>query len=342
MLCGYRSYSAISEWGRYYGQDLARALGFTHLKTPCASTLHNVLSQIDRASFEAALASWAESLLEPPTADAAAVPFAVAIDGKSLRGSRNQGAPGAHLLSAVSHKLGLTLAQSPVPDETNELSAFSRVISGLVLKGRVITVDAMFTNKAVANSLLERGADYLMVVKENQSELLSVIKSVMQEPKWFTLTLTEAETTELGHGRIEHRKLWASSTLAGQGIWPGLQQIIKLERSRQHKRSDKRSHEEVYAVTSLEQRRADAQVLMKIMRGHWTIENKSHWVRDVTYDEDRSQVRRGSIPQVMAALRNMVIGLIRSSGESNIAAACRKFAARPWSALALIGIKPEN
>lgn len=342
MLCGYRSYSAISEWGRYYGQDLARALGFTHLKTPCASTLHNVLSQIDRASFEAALASWAESLLEQPTAAGAAVPFAVAIDGKSLRGSRNQGAPGSHLLSAVSHSLGLTLAQSPVPDNTNELSAFSQIISGLVLEGRVITVDAMFTNRAVAHSLLERGADYLMVVKDNQPELLSVIKSVMQEPKWFTLTLTQAETTELGHGRIEHRKLWASSTLAGQGIWPGLQQVIKLERMRQHKRSGKRSHEEVYAVTSLEQRRADAQMLMKIMRGHWTIENKSHWVRDVTYDEDRSQVRRGSIPQVMAGLRNMVIGLIRSSGESSIAAACRKFAAQPWSALALIGIKPEN
>ena len=153
------------------------------------------------------------------------MPFAVAIDGKRLRGSKNQGAPGSHLLSAVSHKFGLTLAQSPVPDENNELSAFSKVISGLVLEGRVITVDAMFTNRTVAHSLLERGADYLMVVKENQPELLSLIKSVMQEPKWFRLTLSDAETTELGHGRVEHRKLWASSTLTGQGYGQGCSKL---------------------------------------------------------------------------------------------------------------------
>lgn len=342
MLCGYRSYSAIAEWGRLHGQQLARALGFTHHNTPCASTLHNVLSRIDKRSFEAALASWAESLLQQEPSNQTAVLFAVAIDGKSLRGSKHQGAAGAHLLSAISHGLGITLAQSPVPDDTNELSAFSELISGLAVEGRVVTVDAMFTNRSVAQTLIERGADYLMVVKDNQPDLLSLVKSVMCEPRWFTLTLTEAETTELGHGRIEHRKLWASSTLAGQGVWPGLQQVIKLERSRTDKRSGKTSQEEVYAVTSLEQKRANAEVLMKVMRGHWTIENRSHWVRDVTFGEDRSQVRRGSIPQVMAAMRNTVIGLMRKAGESNIAAACRKFAARPQSALALIGINPEN
>jgi hypothetical protein len=77
---------------------------------------------------------------------------------------------------------------------------------------------------------------------------------------------------------------------------------------------------------------------LEINRDHWSIENQSHGVRDVTFDEDRSQVRKGSLPQVMAALRNTAIGLMRWSGESNIAAACRRFAAQPWAALALIGI----
>jgi predicted transposase YbfD/YdcC len=105
------------------------------------------------------------------------------------------------------------------------------------------------------------------------------------------------------------------------------------------KKSGQHRKQTVYAVTSLDQKRAGAEGLLKIVRGHWTIENKSHWVRDVTMDEDRSQVRCKNIPQVMAALRNTAIGLMRSSGETNIAAACRRFAAQPWNALALIGIK---
>jgi len=101
--------------------------------------------------------------------------------------------------------------------------------------------------------------------------------------------------------------------------------------------------EEVVAgVTSLAPERAAAAQLLALVRGHWQIENRSHWVRAVTFDEDRSQVRCGSIPQVMAALRNTVIGLMHWAGYSNIAAACRRFAAQPVLALALIGIEPEN
>ena len=98
----------------------------------------------------------------------------------------------------------------------------------------------------------------------------------------------------------------------------------------------------VAGVTSLAPARADAVRLLAMVRGHWSIENRSHWVRDVTFDEDRSQVRCGSIPQVMAALRNTVIGLMRWAGHTNIAAACRRFAAQPRTALHLIGLALEN
>jgi hypothetical protein len=94
----------------------------------------------------------------------------------------------------------------------------------------------------------------------------------------------------------------------------------------------------VYGVTSLGPDRADAARLLRLLRQHWHIENRSHWVRDVTFNEDRSQVRVGSIPQVMAALRNMVIGLIRTTGTTRIAATTRRMAAQPWEALALLGI----
>ena len=336
MLCGYRSYSAIAEWGRNYGQALAAALGFTSGKTPCAATLHTIFRHLDKPAFEDHLGRWAEDVLG---ATATAELEAEAIDGKSLRGSQKQGAPGAHLLSAVSHRLGLTLGQRPVPEKTNEIGAVTELLSRLLLKGRVITMDALLTQRKVAEAILERGGHYVMIAKDNQPELRKWIKALFDEPLWLREAPQSAESLDLGHGRIEKRKLQSSSALSDHELWPGLEQVFAIEREVTHQKSGKSSQEVVYGCTSLTKQRASAAMLLKLVRGHWTIENKSHWVRDVTFDEDRSQVREGNIPQVMAALRNTVIGLMRKAGESNIAAACRRFAAQPRAALALIGIK---
>jgi predicted transposase YbfD/YdcC len=336
MLCGYRSYSAIAEWGRNYGQALAAALGFANGKTPCPATLHFVFRHLDKQLVEAQLAAWGEAVLSAiPTAG----PEAEAIDGKSLRGSQKQGAPGAHLLSAVSHRLGLTLAQRPVPDSTNEISAARELLRGLIIKGRVITMDALLTQRKLAEAILAQGGHYVMIAKDNQPELRKWIKALFDEPLWLREAPQTTASLDLGHGRIEKRKLQVSSALSDHELWPGLEQVFAIEREVSQQKSGKRSQEVVYGCTSLTKEQADAETLLKLVRGHWTIENRSHWVRDVTFDEDRSQVRKGNIPQVMAALRNTVIGLMRKAGESNIAAACRKFAAQPQAALALIGIK---
>lgn len=113
-----------------------------------------------------------------------------------------------------------------------------------------------------------------------------------------------------------------------------------VEREVVHLRTGEVERETIYGVTSLDVGRADAGRLLQLVRHHWHIENRSHWVRDVTFDEDQSQVRVGSIPQVMAAIRNTVIGLLRVNGATNIAAAARRMAARPAEALALLGISP--
>jgi predicted transposase YbfD/YdcC len=134
------------------------------------------------------------------------------------------------------------------------------------------------------------------------------------------------------------RRLSASAALQGYLDWPGVEQVFRVERRRTQRRTGKVEDEVVYGVTSLRSERADAAALLGLVRDHWHIENRSHWVRDVTFDEDRSQVRTGSIPEVMAALRNLAIGILRHAGATNIAAAGRYYAARPAEALALIGI----
>lgn len=117
-----------------------------------------------------------------------------------------------------------------------------------------------------------------------------------------------------------------------------MQQVFQIERRIVRVRTGEMRQETVYGVTSLPPDRASADHLLAYSRAHWHIENRSHWVRDVTFDEDRSQVRVGSLPQVLAALRNTTIGLLRLHGATNLAAACRRNAAHPWEALALLGI----
>jgi predicted transposase YbfD/YdcC len=339
MLCGYRSYSALAEWGRNYGTGIAQALGFTH-NTPCAATLHTIFRQVDRDDLEARLGTWAESVVvSTPAASAGEV--AVALDGKTLRGSQKQGAPGVHLLSALSHHVGLTLTQQAVDAKTNEITQVETVLRQLVLKDRVVTMDALLTQRHVAQAIVDAGGDYVMIVKENQPQLRADIELVFTLPPAGDRQET-ARTVDIGHGRIEQRNITTSEALVGYSTWPGLAQVFELGRHVIMQKTGQERVEVVYGVTSLSSERATPGRVLDLVRGHWSIENKSHWVRDVTFDEDRSQVRCGSIPQVMAALRNTAIGLLRWAGHTNIAAACRRLAAQPAQALALIGIEFEN
>lgn len=333
IMCGYRSYSAIAEWGLNYGLSLARALGFRD-RLPCASTLHYVLLRLEWDQLEEQLSLWAEAVTGGDDTEVQAE----AIDGKTLRGSRKQGARASHILSCVSHKLGIPLAQVAVEDKTNEIGVVMELLSKLVIEGRVFTMDAMLTQRDVAQAIVDGGGDYLMTVKANQGQLLADIEAVFSQPETLADTMARAETRDLGHGRIERRCLTTSTALVGYSDWPGLQQVYRIERFTIIKKSGQRRQEVVYGVTSLTAQEANPQDLLGLSRGHWSIENKCHWLRDVTFDEDRSQVRCGQLPQTMTSLRNAVISLMRSLGEPNIAAACRRFSAQPTAALAALGV----
>jgi predicted transposase YbfD/YdcC len=341
ILCGYKSYSAIAEWGHFYGHSFLQALGFTSDKSPCAATLHNIFSQLDKDLLESKLAQWAQSLLQESAQDL--LEDEIAVDGKTLRASKKQGCLDAHLLSALSHRLGLTLFQQAVEDKTNEIGAIEELLKGLFLQGKIITLDALLTQRKVAQQVIEGGGNYVMMVKGNQPQLLSIVEGALQGVAFHCQQARRARSVDSHHGRIEERAIVVSSVLSGQQeIWPGLQQIFQIKRHRIEKKSGKESVEEVYGVTSLSCEKASAEELLRMVRGHWQIENRSHWVRDVTFGEDNSQVRVGNVAQAMSALRNTAIGLMRMAGESNIARGCRKYAAQPWQALALLGIQPRT
>jgi predicted transposase YbfD/YdcC len=179
---------------------------------------------------------------------------------------------------------------------------------------------------------------YLLIVKENQGELFRLLQLYLDGPLRPYVRVQEQQEGDMGHGRSERRHLRVTAAVAGKLGWPGLSQGFRLERWAREKKTGKERQEVVYGITSLPAALAGAEQLLRLTRGQWTIENRSHWVRDVTFGEDQSQVRCGSIPQVLAAVRNTAIGLLRRAGHTNMAAATRYYAARPCEALALLGI----
>lgn len=168
-------------------------------------------------------------------------------------------------------------------------------------------------------------------MKDNQATLKEEIATI-----WETEPLGPPHAVQASKhgGRVEQRRLWVSDLLVGYSDWPSLAQVCRLERTTIRKAKQRR--EVAYAVTSLPLAEARPARLLALWRGHWGIENRLHWVRDVTFDEDRCQIRCGSAPQVMAALRNTVIGLLNVAGITRIAQALRRCAARPYEALRLL------
>jgi len=202
-------------------------------------------------------------------------------------------------------------------------------------------MDALLTQRAAARAIVDGGGDYVMVTKDNQPRLHDDAEVLLASPPPVGPPLTTAGTVDLGHGRIERRRVTARAVLPGDCDWPGARQVFMIERHTTHKKSGRERHEVTYGVTSRRPERMSAPALLRLLRGHWHSENEVHWVRDVTFDEDRSPVRTGSIPAILATVRTTAIGLFRHAHEPNIAAACRHCAAQPAVALALSGLLRE-
>lgn len=195
-----------------------------------------------------------------------------------------------------------------------------KLLAQLPLAGKVVTGDALYAQRHLCQQIITGEGDYLFIVKRNQPQLYADIALLFSEPP-FGEHFPSVEQRSCHGDRREVRRLWTSTALEGYLDWPGVKQVCKVEREVEQKG---RCQVEVrYAITSLGPE-AGAGRLLGLVRGHWAIENKLHWVRDVTFGEDLSQIRKGSAPQVMAALRNVVLGLLRQAGVKNVAAALRQ------------------
>lgn len=208
------------------------------------------------------------------------------------------------------------------------------VVAGLALEGKLVTADALHCQRAFCQQIRAAGGHYLIIVKENQPTLYRDIGLLFNEPPEDEVFAT-AEVRDRHGDRREVRRIWTSTALRGYLDWPGVEQVCKIERL--SVRKDKETRQVRYAITDLGSD-VGPEYLQRHVRGHWGIENRLHYVRDVTFGEDASQVRKDSAPEVMAALRNVVLAILRRAGWANVAAALRHNGWKQHTALQLLGI----
>lgn len=316
VLAGARSFTAIAEWAADADEETLARLGVSG-PVPSESTFRRTLQHLDADTFDDLAGQWAAQR----TAPAPGARRVIAVDGKTLRGSGHGGQDSRHLLAALDHAHGVVLGQVEVGAKTNEIPLFTTLLDRVGIADAVITADALHAQHGHATYLRRSGAHYLLIVKRNQPSLHAQLAAL----PWRDVPVAY-DKRERGHGRRERRTLKVTAVARGLAF-PHAAQAIQITRRRKVK--GKWSRETCYAVTSLTITQASPSQLAAIIRGHWGIEDRLHWIRDLDFDEDRSQVRTGNGPQIMAALRNLVVTILRLAGARNIAAALRYHARRP-------------
>lgn len=335
---------AMAAWASAHRAELLAALQPACPRLPSPATWRRLLEPIDLAALEQQVAAYNQMLdAADPTAgqvvlQTGAVLRGQAVDGKDVRGAS---AHGQHtfLVSLVRHESAYVLGQAAVDVKTNEITAVPALLAGRDLTGTVTTMDALLTQRHIAELIRAHNGHYLMIVKRNQPTLYEALALVFEHPPLPRRPgeRRRARTSDKAHGRWERRTLVTTTALNGYLDWPDAAQVLQRVCRRIHERTGQVEREVTYGITSLPPALAGPRQLEHIWRGHWTIENRLHYVRDETFREDRCQVHTGAAAQALAAFRNGVLGLLRCHGWSNIAEATRRYAEQPQRLLRLIG-----
>jgi predicted transposase YbfD/YdcC len=366
VLAGSESVLAVSEWAAEAPQELLAALGARHSNrtgrylAPHVATFRRVLRITDAGAVDTVIGLFlaeragAGSLRDGDlAAEAGADPGsgqdgrahsgqdeqqeqgqlagAPSVDGKAVRGARQADGRAVHLLSALIHGQRAVVAQRDVAHKTNEIPEVRELLRPLQLQGWAVTLDAMHCQKETARFLVEdKGAAYVFTaVKDNQPGLFARLDAL----PWQDVPVSHVMRGR-GHGRDETRTIQVLP--APEGIWPYAAQLFLIERHVRDLAGNPASAIAALGLTALSPAQAGPEQLNWLARGHWEIESL-HWLRDVVYDEDRSQLRKGAAPQIMAGIRNLAIGALTTAGHTSIAPALRWVSRQPIRALEILG-----
>lgn len=331
VVSGARSFAAIAEWAADAAGDTLGGMG---IGAPNASTIRRALSALTGDGFDTAIGAWLSGRVKAAWVGAPdrRRRRAIAVDGKALRGSRDGGQRARMVMACLDHDTGVTVGQVEIAEKSNEIPMFTALLDTIAeVTGLVVTADALHAQRGHAEYLHGRGAHYVITVKGNQKALRDQLAGL----PWKDVPVGHRET-DTGHGRVVTRT-YKVVTIAAGILFPHAAQAVQIVRTRKRKGGTTRAtRETVYAVTSLTAAQAQPAELARYIRGHWHVENKLHWVRDVTMGEDASRARTGGGPRMMASLRNLAISLLRLTGHTNIAKALRHMGRKPTRAIKLI------
>jgi predicted transposase YbfD/YdcC len=348
-ICGAEHFTEMEEWGEA-NEDWLRSFLELPNGIPSHDTFGDVFAKLDPAEFKQRFISWVEAIRTLTDGEV------IAFDGKTLRRSHNRGAGKGpiHLVSAWARRNRLTLGQVKVDGKSNEITAIPELLRLLHLKGCIVTIDAMGTQKEIAALICERGADYVLALKDNQPNLKAEVEGIFEaecaaqkaEQKSQQQSSTKAadvfETNESGHGREETRRVYslaAPEWLYQKEQWSHLSSLIMVEARREL--NDRVSTERRYYISSLV---PDAKRAAEAVRGHWGIENSSHWILDVALGEDDSRVRVGHAPENLALVRKLTHNLLQQETTLKRGIQTKRLRAG-WDRrylLKILNVKPSN
>lgn len=307
-ICGAESWRDFVLFGKSKLEFLRLYYEFKN-GIPSKNTFARVFAALDPEAFKHQFVDWVKSLQT-------LLNEVIAIDGKTLCNSTDEvmGKSAIHMVSAFATEARLVLAQQKVGEKSNEISAIPKLLDLLDLKGQIVTIDAMGTQKAIAKQIIEQGGDYILALKGNQGSLNEDVRLFLEtELKKTDSSAIEDryEDIDKGHGRIESRKCFVSSQidwLNQKDQWTGLKTIAMIEEVQEV--NGKVSKENRFFICSLP---SDAERIASAIRSHWSIENRLHWTLDVVFNEDQSRVRKDNAGENMALIRHITINMLNNA-----------------------------
>jgi len=249
----------------------------------------------------------------------------IAIDGKTLRRSYDKSNDKAaiHMVSAWATKNSIVLGQIKTAEKSNEITAIPKLLKLLDIKGCIISIDAMGTQTKIAKTVIERGGDYILALKENQKNLCKDVALFFADNKTSdSKAVNSHEWVDTGHGRIEIRRCRVTSDinwLCGKENWAGIKTICMIERERYI--GETVTKETAYYIASISD---DAELFNRAVRSHWGVENSLHWVLDMTFREDESRIRKGNAPDNFAIIRHIALNFIKNEKSAKISVRAKR------------------